>query len=578
MTSALRQPEFKELRNAMAAHRRSFVLIAAFSAIINLLYLAPSIYMMQVYDRVLTSRSEMTLLMLSLLIISLYAVMGLLEAVRSLILVRLGNAFDSELSSRVFRAAFERNLKIRTGAASIAINDLMAIRQFITGNGLFAFLDAPWAPIYITVVWMFHPALGMVALGGVITLMLLALVTELVTRRPLSEANMTANRGSTYANNTLRNAEIIEAMGMLPALMLRWRKLQDRMLSLQSIASDRAGLLAALTKFARMILQSAALGVGALLVLENKVTPGIMIAASILIGRALAPMELLIGSWKQFVAMRVSWQRLDDLLMHFPTRVDGMKLPAPQGRISLEGVSCLAPGGKVPIVQQISIQLSPGEIIGIIGPSASGKSTLARLLVGVWTPTQGKIRIDGADMSQWSREDLGPHIGYLPQDIELFAGTVAENIARFGNLDSEAVVAAAKMAGVHDMILRLPQGYDTPIGDGGNVLSGGQRQRIALARALHGKPCMLVLDEPNASLDETGERALLQALLKARSSGCGVVLITHRPSILGVTDRLVVMKDGQVALQGPRNDVLTALQTKASPTHAAPSSRPEPSQ
>ena len=568
MSSPPRLPGLQELRDAMGAHRKTFVVIAVFSALINLLYLVPSLYMMQVYDRVLASRSEMTLLMLSLLAIGLYAVMGLLEMVRSLILVRLGNAMDAQLSPRVFRAAFERNLRSRAGAAGIAINDLTTVRQFVTGNGLFAFLDAPWAPIYIAVVWMFHPVLGMVALGGVVTLMLLALATEVATRKPLSEANVAANRGSTYASNTLNNAEVIEAMGMLPALMQRWRVFQDRMLSLQSTASDRAGQLSALTKFVRMILQSAALGVGAMLVLENQATPGIMIAASILIGRALAPMELLIGTWKQFVSTRVSWQRLGELLTQFPHREPGMKLPEPQGRITLEGVACVPPGGKAPIVQQITLQLSPGEVVGIIGPSASGKSTLARLLVGVWAPVMGKARIDGADMSQWTREDLGPHIGYLPQDVELFAGTVAENIARFGELDSEAVVEAAQKAGVHDMILRLPQGYDTPIGESGSVLSGGQRQRVALARALYGTPRVLVLDEPNASLDDVGERALVEALVRARGAGCGVVLITHRPSILGITDRLVVMKDGQIAMQGPRNDVLAALQPKTAATPA----------
>lgn len=561
-------PGQSELREAMQKHRRIFVAVALFSAVINLLYLAPSLYMLQVYDRVLASRSEMTLLMLSMLVIGLYLLMALIEMVRSLVLVRLGNAMDAQLAPRVFRAAFERNLKTHGGAAGIAINDLTTVRQFVTGNGLFAFLDAPWAPIYIAVVWLFHPVLGMVTLAGVIILMLLAVATELATRKPLSEANSAANRGSTYASNTLNNAEIIEAMGMLPALMERWRTFQDRMLSLQSIASDRAGQLAAVTKFVRMILQSAALGVGALLVIQNEATPGVMIAASILTGRALAPMELLIGTWKQFVSTRVSWQRLGELLTQFPKRAAGMKLPDPEGKISLEGVACVPPGGKAPIVQQINLQLNPGEIVGIIGPSASGKSTLARLLTGVWQPVMGKARIDGADMLQWSREDLGPFIGYLPQDVELFAGTVAENISRFAELDSEQVVVAAQKAGVHDMILRLPQGYDTPIGESGNILSGGQRQRIALARALYGQPRVLVLDEPNASLDDQGERALVESLKQAKAAGCAIALITHRPSILGITDRLVVMKEGQIATQGPRNEVLAALQPK--PAAAAP--------
>lgn len=554
-----------EIRQALAGHKRVFYAVGLFSAVINLLYLAPSLYMLQVYDRVLASRSETTLLVLSLLVVGVYLLMGLIDMVRSQVLVRVGNQLDLALAPRVFNAAFERNLRFRAGAAGAAMSDMTHVRQFITGTGVFAFFDAPWVPIYIAVVWVLHPALGMLTLLGVVLLALLAWVNEVITRQPLERANKAAQRGVAFATSSLRNAEVIEAMGMLPALRQRWQAVQAQLLADQSHASDRAGLVGALSKTLRLILQSAALGVGALLVLENELSPGAMIAGSILLGRATTPMDQLIGAWKPFVAARQAYGRLAELLLQFPVREQQMSLPRPTGNLSVEGVMAAPPGANVPVLRNVSLSLPAGQVLVVVGPSASGKSTLARLLVGVWGAAQGKVRLDGADLFAWSKEELGPHIGYLPQDVELFAGTIAENIARFGDIDSERVIEAARKAGLHDMILRFPKGYDSPIGEGGSVLSGGQRQRIGLARALYGSPALVVLDEPNSSLDDVGERALVHAIQQLKREGVTVVLITHRTNIIAVADQMLVLKDGQVALSGPTQQVLDALSGQSRP-------------
>lgn len=548
-----------EIRSALVAHKKTFLAVGLFSAFINLLYLTPSIYMLQIYDRVLASRSETTLVMISLIVVALYILMGYLEFVRSKVLVRLGNTLDQKMAQRVFTAAFERNLKGRGSNAGAAMNDLTTVRQFVTGNGTFAFFDAPWAPIYLFVIWQFDPLLGIVAIAGVIVLAILAVLNEFLTRKPLGEANQIAQLGNAYATNSLRNAEVIEAMGMLPTLRHRWQVLQTHLLIKQSEASDKASVISAITKTIRLILQSSALGVGGLLVIQGQLTPGMMIAASILTGRALAPVELLINTWKQFSGTRLSYQRLSQLLDEHPPRGTGMSLPRPKGEIHVEQVVAAPPGSQQAVLRGVSLHVQPGKVTTIIGPSASGKSTLARLLVGVWSAQSGKVRLDGADISQWNKDELGPWVGYLPQDVELFNGTLAENIARFGEIDSEKIIQAATRAGVHEMILRFPQGYDTPIGDAGAGLSGGQRQRIGLARALYGDPSLLVLDEPNANLDDVGEAALVQAVLQAREAGRTVVLVTHRTNILGVSDTLVLLRDGLVAMQGPRQDVLQAL-------------------
>jgi ATP-binding cassette, subfamily C, bacterial exporter for protease/lipase len=549
-----------EIQLALLSFKNTFWTVGAFSAIINLLMLVPSLYMLQVYDRVLQSRNDITLLMLTLLMLGAYALMATLELVRSFVLVRVGARFDMTLNKRVYTAAFEQNLKKAGGNAGQALQDLMNLRQFLTGNALFAFFDAPWFPVYLIVIFMFEPTLGLFALGGTIVLVAMAYLNEKITHQPLAEANMTAIASSAIATNNLRNAEVIESMGMLPNLMGRWFKMHSRFLKLQADASEKAGKISAATKFFQISLQSLILGLGALLVLENKITAGMMIAASILVGRALAPVQQVIAVWKSWASTRSAYERLSKLLEANPAREAGMPLPAPKGLLAVEGVTAAPPGSTIAIVKGLSFSITPGDALGIIGPSGSGKSTLARLLVGVWPAAVGKVRLDGADIFTWNKGELGPHIGYLPQDIELFAGTVSENIARFGEIDPEKVVLAAQRAGVHDMILHMPEGYDTRLGDGGAGLSGGQKQRLGLARAMYGDPALIVLDEPNSNLDEVGEQLLAQAVIDLRRRGKTIVLITHRTSAIGVTNKLLLMRDGTAQLFGPTDQVLAALQ------------------
>lgn len=565
------KPKFQipqnEIAQALVSFKSAFRTVGVFSAIINLLMLVPSIYMLQVYDRVLPSRNEITLLMLTLLMLGLYAFMGALEYVRSFVLVRVGAQLDMKLNKRVYTAAFEQNLKRGGTNAGQALQDLTNIRQFVTGNALFAFFDAPWFPIYLIVIFFFEPSLGVFALAGTAVLVALAYINEKVSKKPLAEANTMAIAASNLATNNLRNAEVIESMGMLPNLMHRWFKIHGRFLQLQGEASDKAGVVTAITKFVQVSLQSLVLGYGALLTVEGKITPGMMIAASILMGRALSPVQMVIGVWKQWSGTRSAYERLTDLMTANPERKAGMSLPKPQGAVAVEGVTAAPPGSQVAVLKGVNLAIQPGDALGVIGPSGSGKSTLARLLVGIWPAAVGKVRLDGADIYQWNKDELGPHIGYLPQDIELFAGTVSENIARFGEVDSEKVIEAAKRAGVHDLILHFPKGYDTMLADGGGGLSGGQKQRIGLARALYGDPSLIVLDEPNSNLDDMGEQALLATIVDLRRRGKTIVLITHRTSVIGATNKLLLLRDGAVQAFGPTNDVLAAL-TKANQQQA----------
>jgi ATP-binding cassette subfamily C exporter for protease/lipase len=549
-----------EIEQALLGFKSTFWTVGTFSAISNLLMLVPSLYMLQVYDRVLQSRNEITLLMLTLMMLGAYGLMGALELIRSFVLVRVGARFDMTLNKRVYTAAFEQNLKQAGGNAGQSLQDLTTLRQFLTGNALFAFFDAPWFPVYLIVIFMFEPSLGFFALGGTVVLVALAYINERVTKAPLTEANTMAIASSTLATNNLRNAEVIESMGMLPNLMQRWFKMHGLFLRLQAEASEKAGKIAAVTKFVQVSLQSLVLGFGALLVLENKITAGMMIAASILVGRALAPVQQVIGVWKSLSSVRSAFDRLTRLLEANPAREAGMPLPKPQGALTVEGVTAAPPGTRNAVVKGVSFGILPGDVLGIIGPSGSGKSTLARLLVGVWPAAMGKVRLDGADIYAWNKGELGPNIGYLPQDIELFAGTVSENIARFGDVEPEKVVLAAKRAGVHDLILHMPDGYDTKLGDGGAGLSGGQKQRLGLARAMYGDPALIVLDEPNSNLDDVGEQALVQAVLDLRQRGKTIVLITHRTSAISATTKLLLMREGAAQMFGATNDVLAALQ------------------
>jgi len=561
-----------EIEQALLSFKSTFWTVGTFSAISNLLMLVPSLYMLQVYDRVLASRNEMTLWMLTVLMLGAYALMAGLELVRSFVLVRVGARFDLMLNKRVYTAAYEQNLKQAGGNAGQSLSDLTTLRQFLTGNALFAFFDAPWFPIYLAVIFMFDWWLGVFALVGTIILVILAYVNERVTKAPLAEANTMAIAANNMATNNLRNAEVIESMGMLPNLINRWFKSHSRFLSLQAEASEKGAKVASATKFVQVSLQSLVLGFGALLVLENHISAGMMIAASILVGRALAPVQQVIAVWKSYSSTRSAFERLSKLLEANPKREAGMPLPKPQGSLSVEAVTASPPGAKVAIVKGLSFAINAGDVLGVIGPSGSGKSTLARLLVGVWPALMGKVRLDGADIYGWNKAELGPNIGYLPQDIELFGGTVSENIARFGEIDPEAVVLAAKRAGVHDMILHMPEGYDTKLGDGGAGLSGGQKQRLGLARAMYGDPALIVLDEPNSNLDDVGEQALVQAVLDLRQRGKTIILITHRTNIIGATNKLLLMRDGSAQMFGPTNEVLAALQDankKLAQQHAA---------
>lgn len=565
-----------EITEALMEFKKIFITIGVFSAVINLLMLVPSFYMLEVYDRVLASRNEYTLLMLTLMMLGLYALTAVLEHIRSMVVIRIGGRLDSFLNNRVYTAAFEQNLKKSGVNAGQALNDLTTIRQFVTGNGLFAFFDAPWFPIYMLVIFMFNFWVGVFALCSVAVLIVLAWVNELVSKKALTEANTIAVNSSNIATNNLRNAEVIEAMGMLPNLRARWFEMHKQFLSLQAEASQRAAAVSAVTKFVQISVQSLILGLGAVLVIEGSMTGGGMIAGSILLGRALSPVQMIIGVWKQWRGVMSSYERLTHLLISNPPRKPGMSLPAPRGDVSVEAITAAPPGSQNAVLKNVTFALNAGDTLGIIGPSGSGKSSLARLLVGVWPSAMGTVRIDGADVYRWNKDELGPSMGYLPQDIELFAGTISENIARFGDVNPEKVIKAAQMAGVHDMILHFPQGYDTPIGDAGSGLSGGQKQRLGLARALYGDPTVVVLDEPNSNLDDAGEAALTRAIMAMRKAGSTVVIISHRPSILQTTNKLLLMRDGMVQAFGPTDQVLKALAQAQAPQGGQAAAPPAP--
>ncbi|PNB22097.1 MULTISPECIES: type I secretion system permease/ATPase, partial [unclassified Pseudomonas] len=558
-----------EVLRALKACRAGLGNVALFTAVINVLMLAPALYMLQVYDRVLSSRNEMTLLMLSLMVLGVFAFMGLLEWLRSQVVIRLGTRMDMDLNPRVFEAAYEASLAGHKGAAGQMLADLTALRQFATGQALFAFFDAPWFPVYLLVMFMFSPWLGLMALAGAVLLTVLAWVNERMTQAPFAQAGQLSQQAGLEASANLRNAEVIEAMGMLGAVRQRWARLHHGFLARQNLGSERTAAVTALTKTVRLALQSLVLGLGAWLAIEQLITPGMMIAGSILMARVLAPIDQLIGAWRQWSGARLAYQRLSELLQAQPPRQAGMPMPAPLGKLTVEQVGATQPGSSRLCLNNLGFELPGGESLGIIGPSGSGKSTLARLLVGSGAPITGKVRLDGADLRTWDRGALGQHIGYLPQDVQLFAGSIADNIARLGLVDAQQVVAAAQLAGVHDMILALPGGYDTLLGEGGMGLSGGQRQRIGLARALYGLPALIVLDEPNSNLDEAGERALVEAIARLREYKRTLILITHKSSLLAGLDNLLMLKGGQLQAFGPTARVLQDAQRAARPAPVA---------
>ncbi|NUT82998.1 MULTISPECIES: type I secretion system permease/ATPase [Pseudomonas] len=563
------------LFKALGDYKNILISVGCFTALINVLMLAPSIYMLQVYDRGLSSQNETTLAMLSLMVVGFFLFIGLLEMVRSFVVIRIGSQLERRFNLQVYKAAFERNLRQGEGNAGQSLGDLTHIRQFLTGPALFAFFDAPWFPIYLLVIYLFNVWLGVFASVGTLLLIGLACLNEAMTKKALGQASVYSQQSSQLATSHLHNAETIQAMGMLGALRSRWFAVHSRFLGLQNQASDTGAVISSLSKTLRLCLQSLVLGLGALLVIKGDMTAGMMIAGSILMGRVLSPIDQLIAVWKQWSGAKLAYRRLDALLQAFAPQDDGMTLPAPKGQVSFEHVSAGPPGQRNATLQQVSFSLAAGEVLGVLGASGSGKSTLARVLVGVWPALAGAVRLDGADIHRWNREQLGPHIGYLPQDIELFSGSIAENIARFRQADPQKVVAAAQQAGVHELILRLPQGYDTVLGEDGGGLSGGQKQRVALARAMYDRPSLVVLDEPNSNLDTVGEAALANAIAQMKAQGTSVVLVTHRSSALAQADKLLVLDEGRLQAFGPSQQVLRALSGQSdSQGNAARSSPP----
>lgn len=562
--------QVSNLREALQSSKQSFMTAGILSFFINILILTPMIYMMQIYDRVMVSSSVSTLGMLTILLVFLLALMGGLEWVRTQILVITSNRLNQQLNTRLFDALFT-NASNSAGpnATTQPLNDLLQIRQFLTGPGLFAFFDAPWLPLNILVMWWFHWSYGVVALISSLILLSLNIWNELATRDLLKRSNDELNESNQQTQRNLRNIEVIDAMGMLPRLRSRWLRKQSIMLIMQGKASGKAGLITAISKLFRTMIQSLILALGAYLAIEKEISPGAMIAGSLLLGRALAPLDILIGSWKGFVGARDAYSRLEKLLTAIPLREKPMQLPIPSGQLQMENVTIIPPGCQKPVIAGINLQIEAGQQVAIIGPSAAGKSTLIRAMLGIYKPSIGSVRLDGAEINQWNREILGDYIGYLPQDVELLDGSIRENIARFGEMDSEQVISAARLAGIHDMLLRLPEGYESVIQGQSNVLSAGQRQRLGFARALYALPRIIILDEPNSNLDQDGEAALAQALTSLRIQRCTVVVVTHRPSILGQVDSIAVMQEGQLAAFGPRDEILQALQ-RASASAAAP--------
>lgn len=559
-TDSMSRSHENNLQAALKACKGSFFSVGFFSLFVNALMLVPTFFMIQVSGRVVPSSSTSTLIMLTIILTILMITLGSLEWVRSRIMVRISNRLDVLLSRDVYRASFKKALSSGgMDASAQSLNDLLALRQFLTGNGLFAFFDAPWLPIYTAVMFLFHPWFGWMTVGCALLLITLAFLNHRYTGKALTEANKQSVTANLQTTKNLRNAEVIESMGMLDTLMARWATRQRRVLVLQSQASDKGGIVTSISKTFRTWTQSIMLAIGAYLVITHQINPGLLMAGSLLLGRALSPIDQMIGSWKGFVAARLQYDRLNATLEKLHAEPQRMSLPDPEGHIQVESLVVAPPGSKAPVIRNISFVAPAGSIVGIVGPSAAGKSTLARALLGIWTPQHGTVRLDGADISAWDKQKLGPHLGYLPQDIELFEGSISDNIARFDKVDSEQVVLAARIAGVHEMILQLPDGYDTVIGSEGVNLSGGQRQRIGLARAVYGSPRLIVLDEPNSNLDEVGERALSVALQKVKETGATVFIISHRPSILSRLDRIMVLNAGVISLYGAREQVIAEL-------------------
>jgi PrtD family type I secretion system ABC transporter len=547
--------------------KKFFIFAGLFSLFINLLQLTFPIYMMAIYDKVLTSYSMETLTTLTVGALFAYAISALLDFLRSRLLVRAGVDMDRSLSRPVFEEMVRDAARLKRHGYSQGLRDVSTLRNYFGGNAIFFIFDAPWIPISLVIIYLLHPVLGMTATAGALITLILGLAQEFTTRRRLNDATAANGQGQNLVSVGLRNAEVVNSMGMLPGLIDTWGKKNNEVIQLQTEASDNAGVLQSISKSLRQSMQVIIYGVGAYLVLQGEGTAGMIIAASIIMGRALAPIDQAMATWKMTVEARGAYRRLNAVMQAIQKRPT-LDLPAPTGKLAVEGAS-VAVEGKF-ILRNITFTLEPGDFMALIGPSAAGKTTLCRVILGLWPSMGGKVRLDGADVFEWESEKLGPHIGYLPQDVELFPGTVSANIARLSEPDSEKVVAAAKMAGVHELILSLPKGYDTDIGEAGRNLSGGQRQRIGLARALYGEPKLVILDEPNSNLDDVGEAALLRALLQLKQRKATIIVVTHKPAILSSVDKILMLSDGQMAMFGPRQEVLARLTQRQQPQQARP--------
>lgn len=550
-----------ELRAELGKLQPYFTRAAWLSVVASILVLAPSVYMLEVYDRVVTSRSHMTLAMLTVVVIGIFIVMEVLEWARGQVLHEAGIAMDQQLNARIFNVIFEANLKRLPGGTQLPMTDFRTIREFLGSPVLVACMEGPAALLFLVLIFAMSPVLGWTAIAAAVLQTGVAWLNQRGTQAPLIAANRSASAAQQYADGSLRNAQVIESMGMLPNIHERWMEKQREFLKLQAQASETGGVFQAASKFVQNTTGSLLLGLGAWLVLRNELNGGaaMMIIASVLGGRVLAPLVQIVSQWQAVVNVRDAWSRLDTLLTSLPVRPVAMPLPPPKGALLVENVIATAPGSPIQILKGVGFELQPGEVLAVIGPSASGKTTLARLLAGFWPAVSGKVRLDGADIYTWNKAELGPHVGYLPQGVELFDGSVAENIARFGLIDEVQVEAAARAVGLHDTIMALPKGYDSPVGREGAMLSGGQRQRVGLARAIYGNPVFVVLDEPNSSLDESGDAALTSTIAQLKSRGTTFVIMTHRTSVLAVADKVLILHDGLGRGFGPRDEVLAAL-------------------
>ena len=558
-------PSVSELRLALLSFKPIWRWAIGISCVVGLLGFASTLYMLEVYDRVVNSRSVTTLMMISLIAFAAYALMEVLEKIRAQMLWGLGIQFELKMADRVYNAMFDGLLRKQMGNALLVQNDFRTVREFFNNPALSAMFEVPVAALSVVLIFFINPLLGWAALLGAALQTFVAWLIQQASRKPLLEAQRRSQEAQVYAEASLRNTQVMESMGMMPAVMAEWQKKQKAFLAFQARASEAAGSLNAVSKLLQQLMGSVLLGLGAWLLLENSLHGGsaMMIISSVLAGRLLSPLTQVVQQWGALVSVSAAWGRLETLLEQVPARARNMPLPAPKGELIVEGLTATAPGQSQPIVRGVQFGLPPGCVLGVVGPSASGKTSLARLLMGIWHPLAGKVRLDGADVHIWNKEELGPYLGYLPQGVELIDGTLAENISRFGEPDAARLEEAARLVGLHEFILALPQGYDTPVGRDGGLLSGGQRQRVALARALYGNPVLVVLDEPNSSLDEAGDAALSQAIQVLKSRGTTFVVITHRTSVLSVCDRLLVMRDGAQQLYGPTAEVLQKLMPQA---------------